>query len=227
MCLYLMDNCDNAGFWEVDWEEMAFLTKLKEGELTSHGLETIRGQVLVGKNNKFIWLKSLLRDEKHLPLKPNNNEHKAIIWRIQEMLDEFGVANKKILKALLPEGIILPKSKSDEAAPENSDHPSQTKFTKPTLIEAQQHFKSKKVDDWEVAGEKFVEHYSKVGWVVGKHKTPMKSWKSAINTFIRNQKEWEQNKTGSSKGKGSKAKAALASHEKVKGWDFDKLQKEA
>jgi hypothetical protein len=36
----------------------------------------------------------------------------------------------------------------------------------------------------------FLDKYEMVGWVVGKSRTPMASWKAAVRTWQRNQAEW-------------------------------------
>ena len=36
----------------------------------------------------------------------------------------------------------------------------------------------------------FIDHYEMVGWVVGKSRMPMVSWKAAVRTWQRNQAEW-------------------------------------
>ena len=36
----------------------------------------------------------------------------------------------------------------------------------------------------------FLDHYEMVGWVVGKSRTPMKSWRPAVRVWQRNQATW-------------------------------------
>jgi hypothetical protein len=36
----------------------------------------------------------------------------------------------------------------------------------------------------------FLDHYEMVGWVVGRARTPMASWRAAVRTWQRNQAEW-------------------------------------
>ena len=41
--------------------------------------------------------------------------------------------------------------------------------------------------------EAFFDNFEGNGWLVGgRHKTPMKNWKSAVNTWIRNHKKWNK-----------------------------------
>jgi hypothetical protein len=38
--------------------------------------------------------------------------------------------------------------------------------------------------------QRFLDRYETVGWVVGKARTPMVSWRAAVRTWQRNQAEW-------------------------------------
>jgi hypothetical protein len=38
--------------------------------------------------------------------------------------------------------------------------------------------------------QRFLDRYETVGWVVGRARTPMVSWKAAVRTWQRNQAEW-------------------------------------
>ncbi len=41
--------------------------------------------------------------------------------------------------------------------------------------------------------EAFFDNFESNGWLVGgRHKTPMKNWKSAVNTWIRNWNKWNK-----------------------------------
>lgn len=43
------------------------------------------------------------------------------------------------------------------------------------------------------------DHYESVGWVVGKHQTPAKSWKNCCNTASSNWRKWEKEKKSSAR----------------------------
>lgn len=59
-----------------------------------------------------------------------------------------------------------------------------TKFQKPTLEELQAYIDEK---GYHFSAEAFIDYYDSVGWKIGK--SPMKSWKSACNTWERKYKE--------------------------------------
>ena len=60
---------------------------------------------------------------------------------------------------------------------------------KPTYEEVHEYMMTKGLDDKEEA-EKFVDHFDSIGWVVGKAKSPMKKWESAVNNWLKNVKRW-------------------------------------
>jgi len=62
---------------------------------------------------------------------------------------------------------------------------STTRFKKPTAKEVAQYAREK---GYELDAKYFCSYYESVGWKVGKK--PMKSWKGAVHTFIRNQLNW-------------------------------------
>ncbi len=67
--------------------------------------------------------------------------------------------------------------------------PKKPTFTKPTLDEIKEYAKER---GYNLDAEKFFDYYEMVGWVVGKTRKPMKSWKSAVNTWMRREQEEKQ-----------------------------------
>ena len=65
------------------------------------------------------------------------------------------------------------------------------KFIKPTLEELENYCKEKKYD---VDYEKFFNYYESIGWLVGKARTPMKSWVHALNNWKKNEDLYLKNK---------------------------------
>ena len=63
-----------------------------------------------------------------------------------------------------------------------------TSFKKPTLEEIKTYCEEKKSNIDPVA---FFDYYSKVGWVYGKNKLPIKDWKACVRTWERNNKDSE------------------------------------
>ena len=113
--IYICDNCDIAGFYEVDHESIAFHTKLTEAE----SLAAIEGlsRGYLGADG-HIWIKNFLKHQNNHLLNPANNCHKGIIKRIQMNLSLFpDIPN--ILGAT--EGLFSPTSKSKSKGNSNSN----------------------------------------------------------------------------------------------------------
>ncbi len=75
--LYLIDNCDNAGFYEVDSEMMSFQIGIESNKIEGAIKGLSRG--LLGVGTEWLWIKNFLRHQKNWPLNPENNAHKQII----------------------------------------------------------------------------------------------------------------------------------------------------
>jgi hypothetical protein len=84
--LFLCDNCDNAGFYELDLEFMAFSIGVEEEKIkiALTGLE--RGVVC---RDNWVWIKNYLKHQRNLPLNPGNNSHKQILNIINLKLSTF------------------------------------------------------------------------------------------------------------------------------------------
>ena len=104
--IYICDNCDIAGFYEVDIESIAFHTRLTEAE--SKGAIEGLSRGYLGADG-HIWIKKFLKHQNNHLLNPSNNCHKGIIKRIQMNLSLFPDI-PKILGAT--EGLFSPTSKS-------------------------------------------------------------------------------------------------------------------
>lgn len=84
--LYLCDNCDNAGFYEIDLELMAFTigTDVNKVEGALKGLT--RGLFSSG---QWVWLKNYLKHQRNIPLNVDNNSHRQIMGIIADKLHLF------------------------------------------------------------------------------------------------------------------------------------------
>ncbi len=91
--MYLTDNCDLAGFIELDVELFSFHTSLTQ-EHVEKAIEGLNRLPIIG---DFIWLPNFIVHQKNFPLNPLNNAHKSIISSIKTH-PEFEEA-----QALLPE----------------------------------------------------------------------------------------------------------------------------
>ena len=70
-------------------------------------------------------------------------------------------------------------------------------FVKPTLKEITEYCKE---NNSSVDPSAFYDYYTKIGWVYGKNKTPIKDWKACIRTWERNERKNEISDTVHNKG---------------------------
>lgn len=102
--LFIIDNCDNAGFFELNKRINSFLIGISEEEYLGAIKGLIRG-LLGAKNNELYFVRKFLFHQKNFPLNIENNAHKQII-QIIENRKHFFDYNFKNLGA--NEGLISP-----------------------------------------------------------------------------------------------------------------------
>jgi hypothetical protein len=68
------------------------------------------------------------------------------------------------------------------------------KFIKPNSKEVNEYAKS---IGFELSGDQFYDHYEARGWLIGKN--PMKDWKAALRTYVKNDMKWNPKKYQSEK----------------------------
>lgn len=84
--LYVIDRCNNAGFWEVDEDAIAWHTKVDRKHLEGawKGLERgIKGA------SGWVWVRRFLKHQKNEPLTPHNPAHKQILMLIKDQVERF------------------------------------------------------------------------------------------------------------------------------------------
>lgn len=69
----------------------------------------------------------------------------------------------------------------------------QKRFVPPTVADVRAYCEE---NGFTIDPERFVEHYNSIGWVIGKLKTPMRDWKAAVRTWVKNQKNGFNNSPG-------------------------------
>jgi hypothetical protein len=84
--LFLIENCDNAGFYEPDTETMSFHIGLTSAEVEGayKGLTRVF-EAAAG----WVWIKNFLKHQKNLPLSETNPAHRQIIRLINEQSTRF------------------------------------------------------------------------------------------------------------------------------------------
>ena len=118
--LFIIDNCDNAGFFELNKRINSFLIGISEEEYLGAIKGLIRG-LLGAKNNELYFVRKFLFHQKNFPLNIENNAHKQIIQIIENRKHFFDYNFKNLganegLKS--PIGINKGKSKGNSTKEE-------------------------------------------------------------------------------------------------------------
>lgn len=223
---YFVENCDNAGFFEVNKKFMLFYTGLDEKQLMDAGGELKKSYVKSVDGTK-LWFKNFLKYQKKLPLNSANNMHKQIILLIQENLsDETKFKGNNLLNSLLPTDLQVGKQtrKKKELSEENQAEQipivKTQRFVKPTPQEVFDYMVENEFEFAKIESDKFVNFYESKGWKVGKN--PMKIWKSAVANWMAHY--YERNKIQTPKL--SKLEAIQKSHESNENIDWNEVYKD-
>jgi hypothetical protein len=222
---YFVENCDNAGFFEVNKKFMLFHTGFNEEQLMDAGIE-LKKSYIKSKDGTKLWFKNFLKYQKKLPLNSANNMHKQIIMLIQENIsDENKFKGSDIINSLLPNDLQLVKQtrKKREVVEQVEGEPSEIvktrRFIKPTSQEVFDYMVENEFEFAKIESDKFVNFYDSKGWKVGK--TPMVSWKSAVANWMKFY--YERNKIQTPKI--SKLEKIQKSHETLENTDWEEHYK--
>jgi hypothetical protein len=211
--MFLYENCDNAGVYEINKKFMLFLLGLNEEELRN-AIKELKKAYVKSKDDKYIWLRNFLKHQKKLPLNPKNSAHKQIIMLLEDYTSE---TNKfkgcKEMVTLIPVDPDKPKTKR-ATTPRAT-----TKFEKPSVQEVEAFMQEKNFKVWKVEASRFWNWFESNGWKVGKN--PMKSWKGAVNTWIANW--YDRNKVMKPASKIDNVKEV---HENLEGVDWNQVYAE-
>lgn len=78
--LYLCDDCDCAGFWEIDIERATFEIGIDDRDVIE-AIDSL-GEKMV-RNGKYLWVENFLKHQRNVPLNSENKSHVGIIARLE------------------------------------------------------------------------------------------------------------------------------------------------
>ena len=81
---FICDNCDNAGFWEINLPLAGYLTGISKGTILGAYQGLSRAYI---EHDGYIWLRKYIFHQKNLPLNPDNNAHKQILLILESHSD--------------------------------------------------------------------------------------------------------------------------------------------
>ena len=224
---YFVENCDNAGFFEVNKKFMLFYTGLNEEQLMEAGTE-LKKSYIKSQDGTKLWFKNFLKYQKKLPLNSASNVHKQIITLIQANLsDETKFKGNNVINSILPIELQLGKrnyAKKEVVDEQNTNEVTVAKiqrFIKPTSKEVYDYMVENEFEFAKVESEKFINFYETKGWKVGRN--AMKKWKSAVANWMFY--FYERNKIATDKK--SKLQIIQESHENNENIDWNEHYKES
>ena len=158
--IYILDDCDHAGIWEVDLEvaELRIGESLDENEI----IDLFEGQIQVIRDGEKWFIPDFITFQ-YGELNPNSRVHQSVI----ELLQKNGINQEQD-----NQDIEIPAKKS--------------RFKKPTLIEVKEYCQERQN---QVDAEGFLNFYESKGWKIGKSamkcwKSAVRTWEK--NNFSQN-----------------------------------------
>ena len=156
--LYILDDCNHAGIWEIDLD----VASIRVGEAVGYkDLDVFGNKIIMFDNNEKCFIPDFIEFQ-YGELNPNSNVHKSVI----SLLSRYNLEGYMKGTQTPPEPIIDKTAKI---------------FKKPTVEDVSLYCQSRNNF---VDAEKFFDFYSSNGWRVGKN--AMKDWKAAVRTWEKN-----------------------------------------
>lgn len=180
--LYILDECDHAGIWQVDFE----VAQVKIGERLNleTALEQLKGKIYPFADGEKWFIPDFI-DFQYGVLNPENRAHNSVI----QLLNKYNLLlENKPLTSPLQGAMDIDKDKDKDMVKETATLKT---FKPPTWNEVANYIWNKVVSEGKkpdknkikTVAESLVDFYQSKGWVVGKVK--MKDWKAATNNWIR------------------------------------------
>lgn len=82
------------------------------------------------------------------------------------------------------------KEKKEKEKEKKDKTTARTTFRKPTVDDVESYIREK---GFNVNAQQFFDHYEMIGWVYGKDRKPIKDWKAAVRTWVRNESRFGSN----------------------------------
>lgn len=170
--IYILDDCNHAGIWDVDLDVASLRIGNKIGSIEftlDKCLEVFEDQVVSFKNGDKWFIPDFICFQ-YGTLNPNSRVHQSVI----QLLEKHNLYQPAIdCDYIEAENSILKPSKAITK-----------RFVIPTLQEIKDYCAERKnlIDP-----EQFFDFYTSKNWMIGKNK--MKCWKSAVRTWERNHYE--------------------------------------
>jgi hypothetical protein len=202
--IYLYENCNDAGFFDVNFQKISTETRIAQEEI-SRAFKSLEKTFLINNSSDRLWLKKFLMHQNKLPLNIKSKEGNYIKHQIESNASNFNHPKEFT--------DILGSAKKSRAK-------SQDEFIVPSLQQVIDNFKT---GEWAFVPKQEIEniyrHYVSVGWKVGKTKK-MADWNQAfIGCFHRNQKKH----ANTNQQKKSRMDVLIDENKKIENYDYSTL----
>ena len=167
--LYMLDDCNHAGIWDIDLEVASIRIGL---DVDIDDLKQFQDKIVIFDNNEKVFIPDFI-DFQYGELNPNSNVHKSVIALLDKYNLEGFVKGSQGVQSTL-----IDKDKDKDIV---KDKVKVKRFVKPTIEEVSDYCDERNND---VDAEKFYDYYSSNGWKVGKNS--MKDWKASVRTWEKN-----------------------------------------
>jgi hypothetical protein len=192
--LYVIDRCDNAGFWEEDESALVFHTKLEIKYLEGAWKGLTRG---LERANGWVWVKNFLRHQKNEELNQSNPAHRQIIRLLAEQLQRFdGIASFQSFLAPY-KGLFSPIGIGNGKGKEESTRETKARGSQADLIQYCSEIGLPASD-----GEWLFDKWEGNGWK--NDGRTIKDWRGTVRTWKRSGSIFPSQKNGSNGHKPAK-----------------------
>lgn len=168
--MYIFENCDLAGFYEIDEAVMVLQIGLTASQI--QGAIKDLASTLEGPcdDSELFWLVDYIKDQRNYPLNPGNRAHASIIRLLESNEHHYEGPTKDLIRGYVLYCTVSSISKSSIKTKKSSV------FVPPSTEEAKEAFPDMDADE-------FIDFYQSKGWMIGKSK--MKDWKAAGRRWVK------------------------------------------
>jgi hypothetical protein len=177
---YMYDNCNEAGFIDLNWVIWSSQLNMQQ-EFIKTSLIAL-SSLLVSDKKKKLFIKDFLKHQRKLPLIKGNEESDLIIEKLQSNLKKFNDA-PEILE-LLNSVKVKVEFEEEKVKSVKKNRTQSVKFTPPSYEDFEAYYLSESPDTGTENIKELFDHYVGVGWVT-KGGTPVKDYQATIRNAIR------------------------------------------
>lgn len=187
---YMIDNCNNAGFHELDQELMVMLTGMRKEHVEGALKALERG--IIGPIDGWYWVRRFLRHQKNEDLNPSNPAHKQIISLIKDQSERFETSEEFNAFLAPLKGLLSPIGKGKGTGIGKGESEERGRFSPPDISEVLAY--GKEIGMASDSVQAWFDHFQANGWKVG-GKAAMKDWQAALRNGKRREPTFSRNGT--------------------------------